>query len=450
MPNIEPYPRTCLTLDRYARIMGINPVHFQMSYTNTVFPIQAECDNVWYRYAWQFADVVSLDEIANEIAVAERDIQNFLNYPLCPTWVCDESARYPKFYRPNVISAGGIAVDGRVKGINARWMKIRDVGHRGVELLEADSAVTYEDLDLDGFSETAVVTYVYDPDTFEYSSCDIKVFVAGTGADPRWEIRYPRQITNDTDTSTITLTFDSWLFVSPDKQATPPKSMFTNVKALDLDDPTNLLSVVDIYAEYVDTITPSVAFFWEQEPYASYIGVPFSYPACINCGTECGGSCGCGCCTPCNMNYQAGCMVVRDREAGILAPSPAVYDETNGVWVSSNLTCREPDQLRLWYRAGAVSDQYSCSNHCDPLSDYFAQTVAMLATARLKKAFCGCCGATARAEYWQTDMARQGEDASFLFEFSLTANPFGTKIGEVQAFRRLSAFNVRKLDVALV
>lgn len=451
MPNIEPYPRTCLTLDRYARIMGINPVHFQMSYTNTVFPIQGQCDEVWYRYAWQFADIVSLDEIALEIAIAERDIQNFVNYPLCPTWICDESAKYPAYHRPEVVSSSGVGVGGRSKGVNARWFKIRDVGHRGTEALALDVAVTYEDRNADGFGETAVVQIPYDPETFTHPNCEIKVFVAGTNADPRWEIRYAKHITRDAGAGTITLEFDTWLFVDPDKQATPPMILLTNVKALDLDDPTNLLSTVDVYAEYVDTTTPPVAFFWEQLPYSSYSGSTFLYPACTTCGQECGGTCGCGCCNPCNLNYQAGCMVVRDRDAGIVAPSPATYDDVNARWVAQQyLNCREPNQLRMWYRAGAVSDEYSCGGNCDPLSDYFAQTIAMLATSRLKRTFCGCCGASAKAQYWQTDMARQGEDASFLFEFSLTANPFGTKIGEVATFRRLSSFNVRKLDAALV
>jgi hypothetical protein len=245
--------------------------------------------------------------------------------------------------------------------------------------------------------------------------------------------------------------FDTWLLVEPDKQATAPQAMLTNVKALDLEDPSNLQQTVDIYGEYVDTQTPSVAFFWEQVPYENYATNPFIMPFCSYCGTDCGGSCGCNCCDPCNMNYQAGCMTIRDRDAGILAPSPAAYNESTGQWAPQTyLNCREPDQLRLWYQAGAVSDDYACNNNCDPLSDYFAQTIAMLATSRLKRTFCGCCGASAKAEHWQTDMARQGEDASFLFEFSLTANPFGTKIGEVNTFRRLSAFNVRKLDAALV
>lgn len=450
-PNIAPYPRTCLTLDRYARIMGINPVHFQMSYTDAVYPITGQCDDVWYRYAWQFADRVSLDEIALEIANAERDIQNFINYPLCPTWVCDESKQYPKFYRPELTSTSGRAINGFAKSLNARWMKIWQPGVRGTAEISLDNAVTYQDLNGDGFTETAQIQFSYDPDTFTYPDCNIKVYVEGTGADPRWEIRYARQITRDAGAGTITMLFDTWMLVDPDEQARAPLADQTNVKAIDLADPTNLQQSVDIYAEFTDTTVPSVIMYWEQLPYTSISLLPFSTPLCTQCNQNCNGGCGCGCCDPCSVNAQAGCMTVRDREGGIVVPHPATYDETDMTWKPKTfLDCREPDYVRMWYKAGDASNDYLCGDTCDPLSDYMAETVAMLATARLKRSFCGCCGATAKADYWQTDMARQGEDQSFLFEFSLTANPFGTKIGEMQAFRRLSAFNIRKLDAVLV
>ncbi len=449
MPNIAPYPRTCLTLDRYARILGVNPVHFQMSYTTDVYPITGSCDDVWYRYAWQMGDRVSLDEIALEISTAERDIQNFINYPLCPTWICDEAKGFPRHYRPEVTRGGGRDVRGFPIGINARWFKVRNTGVRGTEELELDAPIVYSDEDGDGFEETATITYTYDPETFTYPDCEVKVYVAGTNADQRWEVRYARQVVRDTVANTITFTFDTWMFVDPDQQARAPLINETNVKAIDLDDPLNLQQVADIYAEFTDATSPAVIFYWESLS-GGNAQLPFGN-LCVTCNTNCSGACGCSCCIPCGDIAQTGCLTIRDREASILVPHPASYDEDTEAWsASSFLDCRNPDRIRMWYKAGDASNDYLCGNSCDPLSDYMAETVAMLATSRLKRSFCGCCGATAKADYWQTDMARQGEDESFLFEFSLTANPFGTKIGEMQAFRRLSAFNIRKLDAALV
>ena len=421
MPNIAPYSTSCLTLDRYARIMGINPVHFQMSYTNDVYPITGQCDDVWYRYAWQFADRVSLDEIALELHTAEQDIQRFINYPLCPTWIRDENIQYPRFYRPETSRysylSNGTGVDGSAKSVNARWFKLDQLGQRGTVEIALALPITYIDTTGDGFLDTGSITVTYDPADFPYGDCDLHVYIAGELADPSWEIRYAKQITRDSGAGEITMLFDTWLLVDPDKQATAPQALYSNVKALDLDDPANLLQELDVYVEQVDPALPSVEFKWNTYPETTQYGV----------------------------------SIFKDQDASILIPLPASYNEETLAWDYISSSCTgEPDRMTFWYQAGDKSSKYLAGQTCDPLSDYMAETIAMLATARLKRTFCGCCGASAKAEHWQTDMARQGEDESFLFEFGLTANPFGTKIGEMQAFRRLSAFNIRKLDAALV
>jgi hypothetical protein len=72
-----------------------------------------------------------------------------------------------------------------------------------------------------------------------------------------------------------------------------------------------------------------------------------------------------------------------------------------------------------------------------------------MATARLERPFCHCGVLTALAEKLQTDLALTDPDQSYSLPFSLLDNPFGTRRGEMEAWKRVSNYKDRIVGVAL-
>jgi len=105
---IDPIPYTLLSIHRYARIMGINPVHFSGGYGDTIWPIMNNsCQDIWVRNSWQYGDMVSREDIARAILDAESDIAHVLGYWPAPKWIEAEVHPYPRFHRPDRTSLNG-------------------------------------------------------------------------------------------------------------------------------------------------------------------------------------------------------------------------------------------------------------------------------------------------------------------------------------------------------
>lgn len=452
MADIQPIPRTHLTLDRYASIMGINPVHFQMAYSNTAYPILGSCDDVWYRYSWQRADRESHMSVAVAIKAAEEELANYVGYPLAPSFVSEEEIKYPSFHRPEYVSTSGLNIRGYNKSVNARWMKMRSTGRRGTTALALATAVVYTDTDTDLFFETAQISITITPAQHAAlgDSREIKVFFEGTLANPDWEVRHPNRVeftyNAGPDDWTVDIYMDSWLLIDPDLHAIPTMSGISGgTNAIDLSNSfAEFVATVDIYQEYVDKTVPSAIFLWETLSGHGTANLPLgSSSSCLSCS-------GAGCAI-CTRTQVSGCSHIRGKEASIIVPIPGTYSATTGLWSVANfLNCREPDAVSIYYYAGDTSDEYRNGYSTDPLSQFWADTIAGLATARLGREFCGCQGSREKAKYYQTDKARSGETFAYTIDFALTKNPFGTKVGELLAYSRATSFNVRKLDAALV
>jgi len=431
-PSIAyPLPRTCLSLPRYAQILGINPVHFQGAVGTTVWPLENNrCEDVWPRHSWQYSDQVSHEDLAYAIKQAEDEIEAYIGYPMCPKWVSGEVIRYPRFYRPEYYG-NGRNVRGDRKSVRVKYGKFIEAGRRTVSLIDTvetgGGGLAYSDEDGDGFYETATITVA----TALTEECEIKAYFYGTSGAQEWEIRPARSKT--IAGGTATLVFPAWLFIHPDIQgAHPTDDGFT---AVDLTTTASLVSRVDVYREYTDNTSVSAQLFWEP-----------SVTSTILC-SACGGT-GCAQCT---MTVQDGCIHVRDVENGYVVPTPATYSSTDGQWNSDTFSvCRDPDMVKVWYYAGDKSEAFLSGSSCDPLSDFFARVIAWLATARIERTFCQCGNVTALADSWRTELTRQDEGGSYLFDFNLLDAPFGTRRGELMAFKALSMLGKRKISVGVL
>lgn len=412
----QPLIRTLLSLARYARIMGITPPHFFQASSDNYFPVSG-CSDVWFQYAWQNADAVSRDDLAQAIYNAEEDIAAILGYYPAPKWIAKEMHKYPRHYRRDAYG-NGRNVRGDFKSIIARWGKFIQAGRRAVSVVDAEAAVTYSDPDGDGYSELATITAA----TSLTDACEVKVYIAGKGGAQEWEIRPPKS--KIISGGNVTITFDAWLLIDPNLQGAYPTA--EELRAIDLEDMDSYVATVDIYREYTDFSQASAEFSWEPEP-----GSGLTFPC-----TSCGGS---GC-LACENTIQTGCLHVRDVERGILVPVPATYDDDEDSWQGASFTdCREPDTVKLWYYAGDLDERYLRGETCEPLSEYFAQAIAWLATARLERNICACNNAHALAADLRRDLAFTPSDGgSFILSDEDLANPFGTKKGEVMCWKRIS------------
>ncbi len=426
---------TLLSLDRYAKIMGINPAHFNTGSAVSlgIFPTNAQCSGLWWQYAWQHADQVSREDLARAIYDAEQDIKRAMGFSPAPNWEAKELHKFDQHYRRDAFGTSGMNVRGQRMSVKANYGKVISGGQRAVSLVgtatTAGLTLVYTDADSDGFYETATITL---PTTLT-DACEIKLYFAGHSGNPEWEIRPVRSKAKVG--ANVVIVADSWMLIDPDLWEFYPTT--TGATVIDIGDVTNFVVSVDVYREYNDATVQASEFYWELEP------TIFGTIACSACG-------GSGC-AACSLNYQAGCLHARDKDSGIVVPSPATYDSDDDTWVAESFNvCRDPDQVKLWYQAGDIDERFLREETCEPLSDYYAHAIAWLATARLERDFCACNNSAALATQLRQDLSFAGDGGSYATLEELLSNPFGTKRGEWMAWKRIGKMAENVLGAATI
>jgi hypothetical protein len=414
---------TLLSLDRWATIMGYSPAAFNQAVSNVVFPPDSACRTL-YQHEWQDHNAVSREEIAREIAQAEQDIAEYMGWWPAPRWIAQDVKMYPRFHRPEYYEGSGTNLRFQLKSVKAAYGKIIEPGQRTVSDIigtptvggPATSMIEFDSyLEPAAFPETVTVTQA----TTETNECEVKVYFTGHNGDPEWEIRPAR--TKEIDGGVFTATFWKWQFIEPDRWEALPSHEDGGPAPISLDTDV-YVDQVDVYREYNDPTAVNAVFYWEGQPSSLSGGV---------CGI-CGGA-GCPNCT---LTVQYGCTTIRDAQMGFLAPSPATYDEDEAEWTSDAWSvCRNPDQIKLYYYCGDLSELNKAGRRCDGLSDQWARIIAHLATARLRRPLCDCSGVSSLVDYLQTDLALGTRESTYTVLWDDLSNPFGTRAGEMQAYR---------------
>ena len=422
---------TLLSLDRFAQLTGNNPVHFNGGRGENYFSNTNSCNDIFYQYMWQNQDNVSREEIALAIKQAEDMVSTVLTYSPAPHWIEQEIRNYPQYFRPDAYSWGMSDVRGIPKSVQLTEGKFIEGGRRTLTLVDDAVTVTYSDADNDGFDETATIT----ASTSLTDKCEIKVYYAGKAGAADWEIRPARSVT--LSGGVVTFVFWSWQLFKPTlldafPRSTPPTNENPyGVQSVDIEDATSYVTTVDIYREYTDTTAVSATFYWER------VGL---LNAGISLGGWCCGSCGNTGCPACEFITQDGCIIVKDANGTNVVPTPASYDSDNSQWDFSYLmACRNPDLVKFWYRAGEQSQDYLQGRTCDPLSNWYAEAIAMLATALVPRPFCTCNNSLTLTNQWQRDLSSTGsrEAGSFTVSQADLDNPFGTRMGQVMAWKKI-------------
>jgi hypothetical protein len=399
---------TLLALDRYAKILGLNPAWFNQGVSDVVFPLANACADLIFQNSYQNYNAVSREDIAREIANAEKQLADYLGWPVAPMWIAQDVKMHPRFHRPDYWQTGSYNARFAPKGIKTKYGKIIEPGQRATDEVEKRVIPVFSDEDGDGFDETVTVTCATTLD----EAGEIKVYFAGHNGLPEWEIRPER--TKYILTGVFTATFWAWQFIDPDNwEAFPTAARPT--PTVDLDEAV-YVNEVEVYREYNDPTAVSARLYWEP------VG------SCEFCG-------GTGC-THCALTTQDGCAHIRDAELGVLVPRPGTYDSDECAWTSDDwAVCRDPDQVKLYYYCGNLSDLNLASRRCDGLSDEWARIIAWMATARLPRPICTCGSPGGLVEWLQQDLAMNTREASHTILWEELANPFGTRNGEMAAWR---------------
>ena len=86
----------------------------------------------------------------------------------------------------------------------------------------------------------------------------------------------------------------------------------------------------------------------------------------------------------------------------------------------------------------------------EPLDQYWAKLIAMLATARLEWPLCSCTNVQLLADRWREDLARVNTQRSFMISPDDLQNPFGTRAGEALVWKRITKSRGRKIGRAVL
>lgn len=396
---------TWLPIDRWAQIIGLNPLHFNQLTSASLLP-GTVCGDVFFQYSWQHSDRLGRDDIAMAIQAAELEIAAEVGYNLIPDWIAEERLEYPQPSFPEAFGAWGVNVRGMMKSVELRRAHVISGGVKTKSLIQAGAAIVRSDPDVDQYQELCTVT-------IPTSVTDINeiraYYPAKSGADG-WEIR---PITVTISGGNATITFKIWQVVAANQLDA------INAEPLDAHVANNFETTVDIYRVYNDPST-QVQFMWENSD--------------LNC---------CGTCVACQFSTQAGCFHLRDPRLGLAVPNP-------GTWVSADQAftalewsaCREPDQVRFWYYSG-IQDM-SLPRPKVQMSAYWEYAIAYFAASKLDRPVCGCSNVQQFIDKWRRDAVFSNEEEGAMqLTQDQAGNRMGTSLGALYAWRQIQRNGVK-------
>lgn len=403
-----------LPIDEFRRLMGFNPWHFwQMA--GAPVQIVSHCNPLVMQYAWQNDDASGRADILEAITAAEAKLTQHLRYSPAPRPEYDELP-FPQFFDPRNSYLSSADAKGRWLSLDLNKRQVHTLGQMTVASI-GDAAVTLGDLDSDGLSETftvSIATTVTDPEQIAvyFTSTDR---YDGAGLIERWRVQ-PVRVTISGGTATIT--GRAWTIVRP--------VLYEGATAATLA-PTSAAiyaTSLTVARRAVDT-TQQGEFLWETSP-----------------GSGCNG------CTSVNDSLDPSAYttlparyIVRNAEIGTVAGEAAYYDSSTGDWIANGWpVAYAPERARVAYTAGWPSED-------GQMAEWMKIIVARLAAAELARPICGCTVANRELSRWQFDLATQGaspDAESYALGFAELENPFGTRRGQVFAWRQVKELFVNR------
>ena len=416
----EQYP--LLPLDEFRKYLQWHPYHF-WGMSNSSIPVNTNCNGLIPQYGFQHASTISRSDMQAAILKAEHKLAQYLNYDIAPRHRT-EILMWPQ-RADNIIQRTSVNALAEYQSVQTSFGYVQAIGVEAIDLIQADVPVTMT-VNLttqDTFTLTVTdssIGNLLDPNELAvfFSSADR---YDGSGLSQRWRIDPIRvEVTGNT----ATITGAAWLVGKPALTATP--LIFQSV------DPSNantFVATLDVARVYTDPNGQTVddcqaTLIWETWPWPWYcqssanVNNPYaSDPAAVGKAVA-----------------RAG---IRDSVMGVIAPSSAVYNAsaTPPQWQGTpyaNYTT--PDRVQVRYLAGLplINGQ---------INPFWAEAVCTLAIAELPGPICACKEMNVRIAERQVDLARTGSGDQFgLISGEDLANPFGTRRGQVETWKRVKDF----------
>lgn len=407
--------KTLLSLDRFAAVLGIHPLHFNQVFLRDL-PNQPDgttartCDVPIMQHSWQQASRIGREDIADAIARAEDLMIEKLGFRMMPDW-CEQ--RHERRTRPSdpTLYGGHYDLRGQFKTVQAGCGYVISGGRAAKTLIEAAVNITYSDQDGDGYQERAQIGFPTTVTDVE----EIAVYYPGHAGDDAWQIRPLDYVSIDTVAGLCTVRFKR-------EQAIFESAMETYFPTgLDGVDSALFLTDVDVYRLYNDPSLQSRAI-WDSI----------------------GGSCSCdgtSSCTICGYQTQDGCLVVRDPHLGVVSVQPGEWDAATGTFTASEFALgREPDRVTLWLRSGWRNLRLARPNvMMDPM---FERAIAVYALTMLDRPLCNCQPLEATFQRWREDLSLSSSSpqgsSGWRQAPGALRNPFGTTRGAIYAWEIVS------------
>lgn len=410
---------TKLDLNTWAKIVGINPLHFnQVAFTPSDQSPNGRCNQVLFQYNWQDSDKIGRDDISRGIAEAEELIERYLQFRLIPSWEADEWHTTTRPNQPDLLAAVSRDIRGFANTVQTSWGWVQSGGVEALTLLDDVAPIVWSDQDSDGYKETG--TIIVSPIASSVDACEIELYYPGHSGDLAYQIR-PITVSLVGDTATIRVRREYCV-----KEAILED--INGVQSADPSDDADFLDTVDVYRHWNDPSTQ-----------ATLLWAPYGCTICG--GTGCSG---------CAYSIQSACLhLLTDKRNGLVGYTPGDWNSAiNGFDLACLSLSYSPDLVRLYYYAGFQAAR-GCPRIMDPA---WARAVAYFSLSFIERPLCSCM--TAAWERWREDLGiASGGDEQTSKYYSQTKfdNPFGTYRGALYAWSRVQDLGVaRTLSTTLV
>lgn len=414
-----------LPLETFRKILGYNPYFFWGLGNSDELKPTSDCNTPVKQYAWQNADAVGRNEVANAIESAEERLREYLGYSIAPHYVV-ETLPWPKYHDVAAWRRGNAAdSSGRWIGVQASEGYIQAVGVESLTLL-GNTPVTLSDTNSDGVLDTFSLAFA----TAETDPTKLAIyFSAGDrlNADPVSEKYRIKPVYITIAAGIATVRGASWLIVRPTLYEGVTPHAF-----LDVDDLTVYATQLEAYTRKTDPDGEAVdncqaTLLWETLPCHSW----------FCCCSACSGLSY----SPSNSSQDPAAIGkavaragIRDEKSGIIAPASSVRNSSTGIWSAVDWGMfREPDRVIVRYLAG-----WPLQGNGE-VDSKWQTIVARLAAAELGRRIAACDEANQELYHWQFDMSRAAGANSEQYSISQADldNPLGTRRGQVWAWKEI-------------
>lgn len=397
------HTKTGLCLDSFREFLGIDPLLF-MNLTFVGCDGYQDDESICAMSFYQFPGKrgsMNRESFSKALAQAESKIASTLGTFVAPTWVCNECVGVESFFdikRPY----NQVSVEKQV--FRTSYNSVINFGQEKIENIGSFS-LNYGSTNDDNFNDYAEITITTDE---PIQTCNLKLYHENHFGDCLYEI-CPFEIVNESVEDGqyfYTIRINSWILIRPELYL---NKRWKNELMLGACDDIYITNI-DVGYSTVDTCKPHGYLYYKNNP---------------NC-TE-----------GCEETAVPFCVIPIDKCEGTFRIKLGSLNDEGCFVQSNNCTFGRPSRLCFSYQAGCSFGD--CVHGCC-YTDCPIDAVYKLATALLPSVFCVCDDCKDFSiSYYQSNAAIEvtSSGVKYRVPMSLLTNPFGTRLGEIEAYQDL-------------